>query len=394
MVAVVVAVDAAATAAADKATNHLRTKKPGKLPGFFSSVDVHFAPRFAPSLVYSQLTGQNIIMDASVTTFNFELRKLSICALLAFAGIADAQSSQPAAIGAAPVKVAPPRLDVVERAAPDLTFDSPAMLAAILTRPIIIKNVGNATSTTAQVSCTGGTQGWRDRAEEARRNGQGIVSEDPPSAISVPPIAPGQSYALQPRGYVADLIQYGCGLFSVAGDTNATNDQFNWKKQSVANLVRTDRAVMPAGTSPAINHLVFADLAFDIATMQADASRARNQVGYRVSVKNVGTRASTPTEMKCTDIADVADTVPGPNMGKMSRKTYSWTRAIPAVAANAAYADPVEVNGAEDLMKRTCVIDAANVSGDKNKGNNTFEYVNPKFYAMRVPRANLPVIAR
>jgi hypothetical protein len=148
--------------------------------------------------------------------------------------------------------------------------------------------------------------------------------------------------------------------------------------------------------SPAISHIVFADLAFDTPTMQADASRAKGCVGYRVSVKNIGTRASTSSEMKCTDIVDIADTAPGPNMGKISRKTQSWTRAIPAVAANGAYADNVEVNGAEDLLKRSCVIDAANVSGDKNRSNNSFEYVSPKFFSerARAPRGNLPVFVK
>jgi hypothetical protein len=121
-----------------------------------------------------------------------------------------------------------------------------------------------------------------------------------------------------------------------------------------------------------------ADLAFDDAKMTQDAKRMQGgikvQVPYRIHVKNLGVGASKPTQVSCSDVGDWADTTPGPNMGKLSRKTHTWSRPVPAIAAGGAYSDTVEVIGNESLVSRTCDIDPQQSSGDSNRANNQFSF--------------------
>jgi hypothetical protein len=124
---------------------------------------------------------------------------------------------------------------------------------------------------------------------------------------------------------------------------------------------------------------LFPDLAFDDAKMRANArgvgsSGVRGAPGYAAHVKNVGLGASKATTMTCTDVADWADVTPGPNMGKITRKTTTWTRNVPALARGQAHSDSIEMYGNDFIVSRNCTIDPQQNSGDSNRANNAFSF--------------------
>ncbi len=148
---------------------------------------------------------------------------------------------------------------------------------------------------------------------------------------------------------------------------------------STTAVAQPTSASIATPASPSLVAKLSPDLAFDEAKMRLDAQggAASGPPGYRVHVKNLGLGASKSTTVTCTDVADWADTTPGPNMGKISRKTTSWSRVVPAIARGQSYTDQVEVFGNEKLVSRICELDPQLGAGDNNRANNRFTWNRP-----------------
>jgi hypothetical protein len=260
-------------------------------------------------------------------------------------------------------------------AVPDIAFDAAAMTQDARDNGgrIIVKNVGSSVNQPFKVACETEVDVLLFDGRKERQTTS--------NTINVPHIPTGSTHTHPGLNgaWVVQRVNCIADAANTSGETNKTNNTFAY--QRAADVARADLAAPFSGKSVPPTYLGAPDLAFDVPAMTADASRrgsnpsVRTQVGYRIAVKNVGKRASQPAEVVCTDVADFVDTTPGPNAGRaLPRRTWNWSRAVPAVAPGATYTDQVEVLGNEDLIRRTCVIDAKSVSGDSNKANNTYEF--------------------
>jgi hypothetical protein len=293
------------------------------------------------------------------------------------------------------------KLPSVSIAVPDVTFDDVASRTLAVERKfnLVLKNVGAAASAPFEVQCNY------------------VVAHLPPASavyklprartLAIPAIAIGARYTTQNTeddisgaAFIArSAIKCVADAQSKSGELRKTNNTFEYDPASTsapspaADLTRLNTALAAsAGTVGATIYIGAPDLAFDTATMTTDADRSggasggngssgssgatgyRTPVGYRIAVHNAGDRASKATTVVCTDTTDFTNTTPGANQGSVSRRTWSWTRAVPVVAPGAHYKDQVEVFGNDDLIQRSCVIDGQSVSGDTNKRNNVFEF--------------------
>jgi hypothetical protein len=274
----------------------------------------------------------------------------------------------------------------------DIAFDVAATTedAKNNTSRITLKNIGNLVSQPFKVSCETVVDTLLVDGTKQRNTST--------SSLDVPQLAAGATHAtLGLQGaWIVERLTCTADTGNTSGETNKANNTFTYQRASDFTRSNLAAASNLSGVGTAVS-LAAPDLAFDVPSMTADASRlgantgVPTSVGYRVAVKNVGARASKPTEVTCTDTADFLDTAPGPNQGKpLPRRTWSWARPVPAVAPGATYKDQVEVLGNEDLVKRNCVIDGQSVSGDSNKSNNTFEF--QKTSNFTAPLAQKPVL--
>jgi hypothetical protein len=269
---------------------------------------------------------------------------------------------------------------------PDIAFDVAAMTGDAKNNRLrtTVKNIGNFVNRPFKVTCETVIDTLMSDGRKERK-----TTTD---TIDVLTLYPGGAHATQSLSgaWLVERLSCTADSGNTSGESNKTNNTFSY--QRAPELARID--IEPArnlGGTGAAAHLTKPDLAFDVPTMTADADRRspnstiRTSVGYRIAVKNIGNRASSPTEVICTDVTDFLDAAPGPNQGKpLPRRTWSWTRPVPAVAPGATYRDSLEVLGADDLIRRTCVIDGQSVSGDTNKSNNAFEFQKNRSFAATV----------
>jgi hypothetical protein len=295
--------------------------------------------------------------ESNTANNHYDYRRNALSANLA-APIASASAA--GAVGAATSQLTKP----------DLAFDTAAMNNEVLKRPVIIKNIGNRASTSAKVSCSGSTKSGED-ALRAAGSGAGEAL----SLQLIPALAPGQTHAFPAGREITDTTRWTCTIFDVAGEANTANNQYQWQKTTISDALnaRGELLQAPLITSRA-TAIAAPDLAFVTTKMRADADRSRGQIGYAIHVQNIGAIASRPSTVTCTDISDVTDPLKS-YPSAPERMTWNWTRNVPSVAPGGAFSDQVEVLGNEDLIQRTCVIDAQSASGDVSKGNNTFSYL-------------------
>jgi hypothetical protein len=127
----------------------------------------------------------------------------------------------------APLPVQPNAQAVWAR--PDLAFKRIEMDAAVLSRPVMLHNVGTAPSAATTVSCDGSTQHLEDAMKRAGGgSGEALI------AYNVPALAPGASFQVPTQPATADLTRWSCSIVGVAGESNTANNQYVWRKASRA----------------------------------------------------------------------------------------------------------------------------------------------------------------
>jgi hypothetical protein len=232
---------------------------------------------------------------------------------------------------------------------------------------ITVKNIGAGASNVFNVRCD---TSYDTLLFDGRREAK--TSTD---VHRVPSLAAGASFSTQGINGAWIVNAMKCTADpggALSGDRNLANNSYEYRRDALSAAAgKPLTAPVVAGGLNAARSVP--DLTFDSAAMTADADRTRWQIGYRVHVKNVGARASSPSEVVCTDTSDFSDAVP-PYNRPVERRTWTWMRPIPAIAAGANFSDQVEVLGNESLIRRSCVIDAKSTSGDTNKANNTFTF--------------------
>jgi hypothetical protein len=269
---------------------------------------------------------------------------------------------------------------------PDITFDKQATDADHGNNTlgkVTLKNIGAGASRAFLVKCDSYSEVMLFDGRKERN-----LSSD---SHSIPALAAGASHTTQGMNgaWAVESVKCTADPSATLGESNLANNSYEYRRNKLASTI--NQPVIASATSARLVAALGApDLTFDAGAMTADVDGSRNQIGYRIHVQNVGTKTSSPSEVSCTDTSDFSDTTP-PYTRPVERRTWTWTRPVPAVAAGARFADQVEVMGGERLVRRTCVIDAKSTSGETNKANNGFNYRSPNAVASRADDLTKPV---
>ncbi|MGL5001849.1 MAG: hypothetical protein ACRDAM_02805, partial [Casimicrobium sp.] len=145
------------------------------------------------------------------------------------------QGASSAAIASPVTASAGAALGDAVRARAELAFDEPAMIQSIQRLPVIVKNVGGATSLPTTIGCDTSTQSYIDQQVEAIRNG-GVPVGTGVYAANIPALAPGATHTVYTSATnVPDVRHHRCnGIRFPSGNNGGSGAiSFLWKWQGI-----------------------------------------------------------------------------------------------------------------------------------------------------------------